>query len=244
MIRILIRAAFVLLLVTHETRGQATLQSAAAVRTEPGSISGSTPGGVPLTEQAVPDTNNVIRTTPGTIRGDMPSTAPTPETPIPSGGTVTGQGANGVFQTEPGSIQGGTPVQAPTPVTAIPSDGTVTGQSANGVIQTEFGSIQGGVPTQTPIPVAVVRESSPALGTLRAVGSAAGGLIASPKRDGGVFTCVISSEFGRQYSLEYKDSLNDPAWTALPPTVGTGALLVLRDPSGPRVHRIYRVRQW
>ena len=52
----------------------------------------------------------------------------------------------------------------------------------------------------------------------------------------------FASESGRNYTLEYKDHLEDASWTPLPTTPGTGALLTLVDPVATVNARFYRVR--
>jgi hypothetical protein len=61
----------------------------------------------------------------------------------------------------------------------------------------------------------------------------------------GVFGLTIPSQSGRVYVLEYKSSLNDNIWTALPLVAGTGRPLTLTDPGSMNVpQRFYRVRRW
>jgi len=58
-------------------------------------------------------------------------------------------------------------------------------------------------------------------------------------------TAVISfvSMAGTLYTLEYKDTLDDAEWAALPESVaGTGQLLELTDTNAPPEGRFYRVR--
>ncbi len=50
------------------------------------------------------------------------------------------------------------------------------------------------------------------------------------------------SASGLNYTLEYKDHLEDAAWTSLPTTPGTGGLLTLVDPVATVNTRFYRVR--
>ncbi len=53
----------------------------------------------------------------------------------------------------------------------------------------------------------------------------------------------FASGTGLLYTLEYKNALTNPTWTALPPSAtGTGAPLVLRDTNAPVARRFYRVR--
>jgi hypothetical protein len=44
--------------------------------------------------------------------------------------------------------------------------------------------------------------------------------------------------------LEYKNSLDDPTWTPLPPaTAATGSVMALQDTNAPAASRYYRVRR-
>ncbi len=61
---------------------------------------------------------------------------------------------------------------------------------------------------------------------------------------GGVFKCSLPTESGRVYRLEYKSSLADAAWTALPLAAGNGRVQVLSDGTAAGAQRFYRVRRW
>jgi alpha-tubulin suppressor-like RCC1 family protein len=58
------------------------------------------------------------------------------------------------------------------------------------------------------------------------------------------FSVSVPTRSGRVYRLEYKNSLADSTWTALPLQAGNGGALVLSDPSATSDARFYRVRQW
>jgi hypothetical protein len=58
------------------------------------------------------------------------------------------------------------------------------------------------------------------------------------------FTASLNSENKRVYRLEFKDSLSDSSWSALPLVAGTGRKITLTDPSATGTQRFYRVRQW
>ena len=54
----------------------------------------------------------------------------------------------------------------------------------------------------------------------------------------------FTSQPGSNYVLEYKNSLEDPAWTPLsPPVPATGGAMVLQDTNAPSGSRYYRLRQ-
>jgi alpha-tubulin suppressor-like RCC1 family protein len=58
------------------------------------------------------------------------------------------------------------------------------------------------------------------------------------------FNVSLPTRNGRVYCLEYKDSLTDQIWNALPLRAGTGGVMMLTDPSVSMSQRFYRVRQW
>jgi len=66
--------------------------------------------------------------------------------------------------------------------------------------------------------------------------------IASPLISAGAFTVTVPTSAGRGYVLEYKNSLQDAAWTPLPLVMGTGAPLMLTDSAATNAQRFYRVR--
>ena len=58
------------------------------------------------------------------------------------------------------------------------------------------------------------------------------------------FAVSIQSRSGKVYLLEYKDSLDEQNWTALPLVAGTGRELTLTAPAAGGRQRFYRVQQW
>jgi hypothetical protein len=63
-------------------------------------------------------------------------------------------------------------------------------------------------------------------------------------RDANGFRVSLPTQSGRAYRLEYKKSLMDAAWTALPLVAGNGGTTTLTDPTPTDSQRFYRVRQW
>ena len=61
---------------------------------------------------------------------------------------------------------------------------------------------------------------------------------------GNRFNALIQTLSGRNYALEFNDSLAATNWTALSTNAGNGALRVLSDPSATPSQRFYRMRQW
>jgi alpha-tubulin suppressor-like RCC1 family protein len=58
------------------------------------------------------------------------------------------------------------------------------------------------------------------------------------------FRVTVSTQSGRVYRLEYKDSLMDSNWLSLPLVAGNGSSQVLSDPTAAGAQRFYRVRRW
>jgi alpha-tubulin suppressor-like RCC1 family protein len=58
------------------------------------------------------------------------------------------------------------------------------------------------------------------------------------------FSVSLSSQSGRVYALEHKNSLADSNWTASPLVAGTGGQLTLIDRAVTNSQRFYRVRRW
>jgi len=63
-------------------------------------------------------------------------------------------------------------------------------------------------------------------------------------RSDATFSVTLPSQSGRVYALEFKVSLTDDNWTALPLVAGNGRLLKLSDSSATGAQRFYRVRRW
>jgi hypothetical protein len=58
------------------------------------------------------------------------------------------------------------------------------------------------------------------------------------------FSVSLPTQSGRVYALEYKESLADAQWTALPLVAGNGTLQTLLDDSRATAQRFYRARRW
>lgn len=58
------------------------------------------------------------------------------------------------------------------------------------------------------------------------------------------FSVALPTQSGRVYVLEYKNSLTDGSWTALPLAAGNGGILTVTDPTVAGPQRFYRVQQW
>ena len=58
------------------------------------------------------------------------------------------------------------------------------------------------------------------------------------------FSCQLPTQSGRVYALEYKQSLADPNWVALPLVPGSGGLQTFLDPGVTSATRFYRIRTW
>jgi hypothetical protein len=65
-----------------------------------------------------------------------------------------------------------------------------------------------------------------------------------PTRSADGFSVFLSTQSGRVYALEYKNTLDDAVWTPLPLVAGTGHERTLTDPTATGAQRFYRVRRW
>jgi alpha-tubulin suppressor-like RCC1 family protein len=66
----------------------------------------------------------------------------------------------------------------------------------------------------------------------------------TPARSGNTFSVSLPTRSGRVYALEYKMSLDEPVWAALPLRAGNGNMTLLTDPTASASQRFYRVREW
>ena len=66
----------------------------------------------------------------------------------------------------------------------------------------------------------------------------------TPARRAGSFSLLVQSLNRRSYALEFKNTLMETNWTALPAVQGNGALRLLTDPDASVSQRFYRTRQW
>lgn len=92
-------------------------------------------------------------------------------------------------------------------------------------------------------------NGKPSRGVARLLGAAApsslspkGPRITNPRLSGQSFELTVSTLSGRQYTLESKSSLNDPAWQTMKTISGDGGEKTLADSSASGVQRFYRVR--
>jgi hypothetical protein len=58
------------------------------------------------------------------------------------------------------------------------------------------------------------------------------------------FSLQMPTTCGRVYRLEYKNSLEDTNWVALPLVPGIGAPQIFEDSTAGAGSRFYRVREW
>jgi hypothetical protein len=68
--------------------------------------------------------------------------------------------------------------------------------------------------------------------------------LSRPTVDANGFSVSVPTQSGRVYRLEYKNSLTDTTWSALPLVAGTGHERTLTDPTATGAKRFYRVRRW
>ncbi len=120
---------------------------------------------------------------------------------------------------------------------ALRSDGTVVAWGNDNLGQTD-------VPLDLTNVIAIARAT---YDTVALVGSSPPSP-ASPlidfHRTSDSFSVSVPSRSGRVYRLEYKNSLVDDNWLALPLVSSTGGILTLTDSAGAAEQRFYRVREW
>jgi hypothetical protein len=68
--------------------------------------------------------------------------------------------------------------------------------------------------------------------------------LSQPKFGAHSFSVSLPTQNGRVFVLEYKKSLTDSNWTALPLAAGVGGIQILTDTTATNSQRFYRVRRW
>jgi hypothetical protein len=127
---------------------------------------------------------------------------------------------------------------------ALKANGTVVAWGAGGGSNTNVDYRQNIVPAGL---TNVVQIAAGLVHSLALVGSGPPVLrapLTNPTVSAGGFAVFLPTRNGRVYRLEYKNSLSDPAWTALPLQAGTGGELELRDAGVWAGARFYRAEQW
>ena len=66
----------------------------------------------------------------------------------------------------------------------------------------------------------------------------------NPARNGNQFSVLVQTLNGRNYALEFNDSLAATNWTGVCTNAGNGALRSLTDSTATGARRFYRLRQW
>jgi hypothetical protein len=150
-----------------------------------------------------------------------------------SNGTVTAWGA---APTVPGGLTGVVGIAAgENHSLAVKSDGTVVAWGSN---QSGESSIPAGLTGVTAVAGgwnhSVALAGSPVLPPFT---------VTNPRRTGSVFSLSVPSLNGNTYTLEYKNTLTSPTWTALSPIAGNGGMLTLSDSSATVPSRVYRVKR-
>jgi len=64
----------------------------------------------------------------------------------------------------------------------------------------------------------------------------------SASKSGNNFSAAFATQSGVTYIVEYKDSLNDPAWLTLQTIGGDGTVKAFTDPAATVAGRFYRIR--
>jgi hypothetical protein len=120
---------------------------------------------------------------------------------------------------------------------ALKADGTVVAWGDNIYGQTN-------VPARLTNVIAIAACASQNLALVGDGPPILGAVMSEPVASTNGFSVSVPTQSGRVYRLEYKTSLADAEWTALPLVAGNGKDLVLIDPSAIDSQRFYRVRRW
>lgn len=119
---------------------------------------------------------------------------------------------------------------------ALQSDGTIVAWGRN-----DYG--QSTVPTGL-MAVAIAAGDFHSLALLGTNPPVLQALLSNPTFGNSGFSMSIPTQSGRVYALEYKHSLEDSNWTALPLFTGTGRAVTVSDPTADGSQRFYRIRRW
>jgi len=63
----------------------------------------------------------------------------------------------------------------------------------------------------------------------------------NPVWNNSVFSASFLGQSGSVYTLQYKDSIDQPSWTSLPDTAGSNGIMTVTDPTANGPQRFYRV---
>lgn len=120
---------------------------------------------------------------------------------------------------------------------ALKADGTVVAWGNNSLGQTN-------VPRNLTNVVAISAGRNHALALVGDGPPVTSAAMRNPEYTVTGFKVIVSSQSGRVYRLEYKNSPADAEWTPLPLVAGNGKDLVLTDATALDAGRFYRVRRW
>ncbi len=124
---------------------------------------------------------------------------------------------------------------------AVKADGTVIGWGFN------FYGWNTGKPMVPPGLTNVVAVSGDSTHNLALIGDGPPELqvpVTNPTWESNRFRVSVPTQSGKVYRLEYKGSLEETSWTALPLVAGNGGIRTLDDPTATGTQRFYRVRHW
>jgi hypothetical protein len=130
---------------------------------------------------------------------------------------------------------------------ALKSDGTVAGWGASGP-NASTNNIAWGQNIIPPGLTNVAQIAGGAAHSLALVGNAppvTQAAMVNPSLGTNGFSVFLPTRYGRVYRLEYKNSVSDTNWTALPLQAGTGRLQQFTDTGATAGgSRFYRIRRW
>ena len=120
---------------------------------------------------------------------------------------------------------------------ALKADGTVVTWGSNSEGQTNM-------PPSLTNMIAISANGYYCLGLMGDGPPVVRALLGNPTKDTNGLSVSLPTQSGRVYRMEFKSSLSESNWTALPLVAGNGAIAVLTDPTAINSQRFYRVRQW
>jgi len=119
-------------------------------------------------------------------------------------------------------------------IVAIKNDGTLVAWGYDAYAQTN-------VPVNLRDVISATSKSYFCLALVRLPGTL---ILSRPSVVGGRFLCMVVTEKGKSYTLEYKNSLSQPTWTPVITISGDGTQKTLTDASASGKQRFYRVEEW
>ncbi len=135
--------------------------------------------------------------------------------------------------------------QYPGIVSVAVGDAHMIALRADGSVVRLWGSVSGaGAPAGLTNALTICAGGGSSLAVVNHGALILGAPLTNPTWDTNGFSVSLPTQTGHVYRLEYKQSLSESNWTALPLVPGTGRIRTLTDPTAGHAERFYRVRRW